>query len=120
MDWLIPKTVEAGLRPKLIDCAYKADPYHEYYGSHAFMPENALRGNHVTRSLYEDSLRKGVQVRFNTAGQLLIQDLQRGLSGLHLFFQRDLLLQDAGFLLLHVDRGRRGGGTDRRRRETGF
>ena len=35
MDWLIPKTVEAGLRPKLIDCAYKADPYHEYYGSHA-------------------------------------------------------------------------------------
>ena len=83
MDWLIPKTVEAGLRPKLIDCAYKADPYHEYYGSHAFMPENALRGNHVTRALYEDALRKGVAVRFKTAGTQLIQDETGRVIGLY-------------------------------------
>ena len=74
MDWLMPKTVAAGLRPKLIDCAYSAAPYKEFYGSHAFMPENALRGNHVTRALYEDALRQGVQVRFRTAGTQLIQD----------------------------------------------
>ena len=83
MDWLIPKTVEAGLRPKLIDCAYTAAPYKEYYGSHAFMPENALRGNHVTRALYEDSLRKGVKVRFKTAGWQLIQEPDGRVVGIY-------------------------------------
>ena len=83
MDWLIPKTVEAGLRPKLIDCCYQDAPYHEYLGAHAFMPENALRGSHVTRSLYEDSLRKGVEVRFNTAGTLLIQDETGKVTGIY-------------------------------------
>ena len=83
MDWLIPKTVAAGLRPKLIDCAYSAAPYKEYYGSHAFMPENALRGNHVTRALYEDSLKKGVKVRFKTAGWQLIQDDSGRVTGIY-------------------------------------
>jgi succinate dehydrogenase/fumarate reductase flavoprotein subunit len=83
MDWLIPKTEKANLRARLIDCAYQADPYHEYYGSHAFMPENALRGNHVTRALYEDALRLGVTVRFQTAGTLLIQDERGRVTGLY-------------------------------------
>ena len=74
MDWLIPKTIDAGLRPKIIDCAYPDAPYKEYYGSHAFMPENALRGNHVSRAIYEDASKQGVQVRFKTAGTQLIQD----------------------------------------------
>ena len=83
MDWLMPKTVAANLRPKLIDCAYASAPYKEYYGSHAFMPETALRGNHVTRALYEDCQKQGVEIRFNTAGYLLIQNENEKVIGLY-------------------------------------
>ena len=34
--------------------------------------------------------------------KLSVQDFQRGLPGLHLFLQGDLLLQDAGFLILQT------------------
>ena len=47
------------------------------------MPVNALRGSHVTRSLYEDSLKKGVKVRFHTAGYLLIQDADGKVTGIY-------------------------------------
>lgn len=83
MDWLIPKTIEAGLRPKLIDCMYNSAPYKEFFGSHAFMPKNALRGNHVTRALYEDAIKQGVAVRFNTAGTQLIQDENKKVIGIY-------------------------------------
>jgi len=83
MDWLMPKTVAANLRPKLIDCKYESAPYKEFYGSHAFMPENALRGSHVTRALCEDCQKQGVQIRFNTAGYLLIQDENGKVIGLY-------------------------------------
>jgi len=83
MDWLIPITEKAGLRARLIDCAYPSAPYKEYYGSHAFMPENALRGNHVTRALYEEAQRLGLPIRFNTAGEQLIQSTDGRATGLY-------------------------------------
>ena len=98
MDWFCPKAVQAGLRPKIIDCAYNAAPYKEFYGSHAFMPEKALRGNHVTRALYEDALRHGVKVRFKTAGYLLIQDETGRVTGIY-------AKGEAGIIRFNVNKG---------------
>ncbi len=74
MDWLLPKTVASGLEPRLVDCRYPSAPYTEFWGAHSFPPKGYMRGNMVSRALYEDSQKLGVRVEFNTPARQLIRD----------------------------------------------
>ena len=79
MDWFLPKAVEDGLDPHLGDCAYKSDPYKEYYGAHFFK----ARGNLVSTALYASCEKLGVRVAFNTPARQLIQDENGKVIGLY-------------------------------------
>lgn len=77
MNWFIPKAIAAGLEPTLIDCRYATSPYTEYYGAHAFPPGRRIRGNMVTRVLYEEAVANGVKSMFEIAGHQLIKEGDR-------------------------------------------
>jgi len=83
MDWFLPKAVEAGLSPKLIDCRYPVAPYTEFMGAHAFPPVGGIRGNAVSKALYEQVEKLGVKALFNTAGYLLIKDESGRVTGIY-------------------------------------
>lgn len=74
MNWFIPKAEAAGLQPRLIDCRYNTVPYTEFFGAHAFPPTGGIRGNHVSRALFEASQRLGLDILFETAGHMLIKE----------------------------------------------
>lgn len=83
MDWLLPKTVEAGLEPRLVDCRYPSAPYKEYWGAHSFPPKGYMRGNMVSRALYEASQKLGIRVEFNTPARQLITDENGRIVGVY-------------------------------------
>ena len=74
MDWLLPITEADGLAPRLVDCIYPIAPYKEYYGAHSFPPKGNIRGNYVSKALYEHAKKLGIQCRFNTPVKQLIKD----------------------------------------------
>ncbi len=74
MNWFLPKAEAAGLQPRLIDCKYNTAPYTEFFGAHAFPPAGGIRGNHVSRALYEAGQGLNLEVLFETAGQVLIKE----------------------------------------------
>ena len=94
MDWLLPKARASGLEPKLVDCRYPAAPYTEFYGAHSFPPTGGIRGNFVSKALYEDAVKQGVRMLFRTPAQHLIQEDGR-ITGL---YARD----EEGFLRINA------------------
>lgn len=81
MDWLLPITVADGLDPRLVDCIYPIEPYKEYYGAHSFPPKGNIRGNYVSKALYNHAQELGVPSRFNTAVTQLIKNQQGTVCG---------------------------------------
>ncbi len=67
MDWLLPIAEADGLEPRLVDCRYLSAPYTEFWGAHSFPPTAGIRGNFVSKALYEHSKKLGIEVRFDTA-----------------------------------------------------
>ncbi len=82
MDWLLPKTVAAGLTPALVDCIYPSAPYREFYGAHSFIPKGNIRGSHVSKSLFEYGSKLGIPMMFHTPATQLIQDSDGRVTGL--------------------------------------
>ena len=81
MDWLLPITVADGLDPRLVDCIYPVAPYTEFYGAHSFPPKGTIRGNYVSKALYNHAQELGIPCRFNTAVTQLIKNEQGTICG---------------------------------------
>ena len=79
MDWFLPKAVESGIEPCLVNCYYPSAPYKEFWGPHFFK----ARGHYVSKALYESCEKVGVRTAFNTSARQLIQDESGRIVGLY-------------------------------------
>ena len=107
MDWLLDKARASGLVPRLVDCRYPSAPYKEYWGAHCFPPEGNIRGNYVSKALYEDAVKQNVDIRFKTPATQLIRDENGRVCGVYAKDEKGVLkiLADKGVVLATGDIG---------------
>jgi len=94
MDWFLPKAVESGIQPNLVNCRYPSAPYKEFWGPHFFK----ARGRFVSKALFEACEKVGVRAAFNTPARQLIQDETGRIIGLY-------AEDDEGWIRINASRG---------------